>query len=338
MQKGNKKPLRTSRRKFLEQMLAATGGAIAISLSILHPTDAKELAPIELPAGFQYPNGITRASNGTLYVGSITSGQILKIAPNSKIETLFPGNDEVFAATSLRLDEPRAILWGTSPDFLATLPNSKTAPRPHRIFAIDVRSGKLKQFIQMPDRGFGNDIAVDAKGGVYLTDSSRPRILYLPPGATEFQTWVEDDRLQFQGQVGLAGIAMSPNGSAIVNQFSDGKVFQVTPQPQGREMIEEVVLERPLENPDGMQFASKVVLLVTEGAVKSGNGRLLQIDLSAPNPKPIKVLAENLISPVNLTTTGNEVWVTESQIRHRLLPGEENKVPDRFFVRRFVLS
>jgi hypothetical protein len=337
MQEGYMKRLRTSRRKFLEQMLAAAGGAIAISLFIPHPIAAKELAPIELPAVFQYPNGIARASNGILYVGSVTSGQILQIAPNGKIETLFSGNDEVFAATSLRLDEPRGILWGTSPDFLATQPNSKTSPRPHRIFAIDVRSGKLKQVIQMPDRGFGNDIAVDAKGGVYLTDSSRPRILYLPLGATEFQTWVEDDRLQFQGQVGLAGIAMNSNGSAIVNQFSDGKVFQITSQTQGRATIEEVILERPLENPDGMQFASDGLLLITEGAVKSGNGRLLQIDLSAPNPKPIKVLAENLISPVNLTTARNKVWVTESQIRHRLLPGEENKVPDRFFVRRFTL-
>jgi streptogramin lyase len=317
----------------------ALGWMAALALSPLRSVaaSAKELAPIELPVGFQYPNGIARASNGTLYVGSITSTQILRIAPNDKIDTLFAGNDRVFAATSLRLDEPRGILWGTSPDFLGTLPNSKTAPRPHRIFALDVRSGKLKQIIQMPDRGFGNDIAIDPKGGIYLTDSFHPRIFYLPPGATEFQTWIEDDRLRSQGQIGLAGIAMGSDGSAIVNQFSDGKVFKVTPQPQGRAKIEEVVLERPLENPDGMQFDTNGLLLVTEGAVKSGNGRLLRIDLSASNPKSIEVLAENLISPVNLTTTGNEVWVTESQIRHRLLPGKENDVPDRFFIRRFKL-
>jgi sugar lactone lactonase YvrE len=315
------------------------GLAVAIALSPLHPVaaSAKELAPIELPAGFQYPNGIARASNSTLYVGSVTSGQILQIAPNGKIETLFPGNDEVFAATSLRLDEPRGILWGASPDFLGTQPNSKTAPRPHRIFAIDVSSGKVKQVLQMPDRGFGNDIAIDAKGGVYVTDSNHPRIYYSPLGATQLQTWIEDNRLRFKGRVGLAGIALSANGSAIVNQFSDGKMFEVTPQPKGRAMIEEVVLEYPLENPDGMQFDSNGLLLAIEGSVQSGNGRLLRIDLSAPNPKPIEVLAENLISPVNLTTAGNEVWVTESQIRHRLLPGRETEIPDRFFLRRFVL-
>jgi DNA-binding beta-propeller fold protein YncE len=319
------------------ELLFALGFGGAIALSPLHSATAREPDPIELPAGFQYPNGIARASNGTLYVGSVTSGQILQIDPNGKIETLFPGNDEIFASTSLRLDKPRGILWGASPDFLGTQPNSKTAPRPHRIFALDVRSGKVKQVIQMPNSGFGNDIAIDPKGGIYLTDSLRHRIYYLPSGANQLQTWVESDRLRSQGQIGLAGIAMSSDGSAIVNQFSDGKMFQVTPQSQRQATIEEIVLERPLENPDGIQFASNGLLLVTEGGVESGNGRLLQIDLSAPNPKPVEVIAENLISPVNLTTAGNEIWVTESQIRHRLIPGKENEIPDRFFVRRFVL-
>jgi hypothetical protein len=48
-------------------------------------------------------------------------------------------------------------------------------------------------------------------------------------------------------------------------------------------------------------------------------------------------LAEDLVSPVNLTILGQTVWVTESQIRHRLLPGQEKEIPDRFFVRRFLL-
>ena len=33
----------------------------------------------------------------------------------------FPGSDEVFSATSLRLDAPRGLLWGTSPDVMGLL-------------------------------------------------------------------------------------------------------------------------------------------------------------------------------------------------------------------------
>jgi sugar lactone lactonase YvrE len=327
-------------------ILFAVVTACSTSADIARMTDSvnvsKVLAldPIQLPSGFQYPNGITRASDGTLYVGSITSGQILQISPTGKRETLFPGNNEVFAATSLRLDESRDLLWGASPDFLGTQPNSKTPPRSHRIFAINLRSGKIQQVIQMPEGGFGNDLAIDAQGGVYLTDSARPRIYYLPLGATQLQTWIEDQRLQSSHRIGLSGIALRADGSLVVNRFGDGKFFKITPQFQGKPAIEEIVLARPIENPDGIQWALDGSLLIVEGAVKSGKGRLLRVDTSDPigQPKSIETLAENLVSPVNLTTAGNEVWVTESQIRHRLLPGKEKEIPDRFFIRHLRVA
>ncbi|QYO66761.1 hypothetical protein [Leptolyngbya sp. 7M] len=95
-----------------------------------------------------------------------------------------------------------------------------------------------------------------------------------------------------------------------------------------------------LENPDGMQFAPDGSLILTEGAMTSGKGQLLRINIFAPgtNPKPIETLASDLQSPVNLTLVGTEIWVTESQIRHRLIPGEEGNIPDRFFIRRFGLG
>ncbi|BAZ12697.1 SMP-30/Gluconolaconase/LRE domain protein [Calothrix sp. NIES-4071] len=294
-------------------------------------------ASIELPPNFQYPNGIARTSKGTLYVGSVTSGQILRIdSQASKI--FFPGSSEIFAATSLRLDEQRGILWGTSPDFLGTK-NSKgeIIRRPHRIFAIDTRTGKVLRVIQMPDNGFGNDIALDNNGGVYLTDSSRPRIYYLAPGASQLQVWAENPLFNSK-QIGLAGIARRQDGVIIVSMFSSGELFKVTPQAQGV-AVEKISLTRKLENPDGMQFAQTGKLLVTEGSVTSGNGRLLSIDVVSPKntPRLVETIGENMESPVNLTVAGNDVWVTESRIRHRLLPGKEKNVPSRFFIRRFNL-
>ena len=295
--------------------------------------------PLELPNNFQYPNGIAHASDGVLYVGSITSGRILRISPNGSLETLFPGNSEVFAATSLRLDEPRGILWGTSPDFLGIRnSNGEVTRRPHRFFAIDIRSGELLRVIMMPEGGFGNDIALDPEGGVYLTDSALARIHYLAPGASQLQTWAVDERFRDE-RIGLAGIARRSDGILIVGRYSNGELFKVTPQPQGKPTVEVIPLERKLENPDGMQFAPDGSLVLTEGSVESGNGRLLRINVFAAGTDliPIETLATNLKSPVNLTLAGREIWVTESQIRHRLQPGQEKEVPDRFFIRRFML-
>ncbi|PMB21682.1 gluconolaconase [Fischerella thermalis CCMEE 5319] len=301
--------------------------------------EVRTLTPINLPANFQYPNGITRASDGTLYIGSIVSGRILRISPKGELKTFFPGSDEVFAATALRLDEQRGILWGTSPDFLGVRDsNGKMTRRPHRIFAIDTRTGKVLRVILMPDGGFGNDMALDANGGVYLTDSMRPRIYYLAPGADKLQIWAEDKRFA-SNELGLSGIARRSDGITIVGLFSSGNLYKVIPQSQGGVKVEAIPLERKLENPDGMQFAPDGSLIVTEGAVASGNGRLLRIDAlsSGTKPKSIEIIASGMESPVNLTLAGREVWVTEARIRHRLLPGKEQEIPDRFLIRRFML-
>lgn len=116
--------------------------------------------------------------------------------------------------------------------------------------------------------------------------------------------------------------------------FDRGEILKID-----HSAVEVISLERPLENPDGMQFASDGSLLLTEAAIESGNGRLVRIDvLSETNPKPVETLVSNLDTPVNLTVSDNEVWVTESRIRHRLLPGKKAEIPDRFFISHFLMT
>ena len=312
-------------------------GTIVLSATPSMARAVRALEPIALPASFQYPNGISHASDGTLYVGSITSGQILQITPNGQTEIVFSGNDEIFAGTALRLDEPRSILWGSSPDFLG-MPDSsgEIVRRSPRIFAIDVRSGNVLQVILMPEGGFGNDLAIDPDGGVYITDSTLACIHYLAPGTSQLQTWVADERFQAE-PIGLAGIARRTDGVVIVGNYSSGTLFKVIPQPEGSPTVEEISLVRSLENPDGMQFAPDGSLILTEGAATNGNGQLLRIDIFSAGitPKPVETLASDLKSPVNLTLVGQEIWVTESQIRHRLIPEQAADVPAVFSVHRF---
>jgi sugar lactone lactonase YvrE len=322
-------------------LLLALGGLPAIAGDVLHATvgHAKELSPIELPSGFQYPNGIARDRNGTLYVGSVTNGRILQVSPNGRIETFFSGGNDIFAVTSLRLDEARGILWGASPDVLG-IPqsNGEIVRRPHRIFAIDTRSKKVLQIIMMPDSGFGNDLALDSQGGVYVTDTSRPRIHYLPPGANQLQTWAEDERFRTQLRFGLSGIVRRLDGVLFVTMYSDGRLFKVTPISGANPKVEEIRLPRKIDGSDAIQLAGDGSLIMLEGGIESGNGRVLKLrGLESGVKSQFDVLASNMDLPVNLTVAGKEVWVTESLFRHRLVPGQERKVPARFFVRRFVL-
>ncbi|CUZ25616.1 Uncharacterised protein [Serratia marcescens] len=114
---------------------------------------------------------------------------------------------------------------------------------------------------------------------------------------------------------------------AVAN-FGTGKLYPLSyndPKPQ----LTEMQLPRLIENPDGMGLAPDGALIVLENAIQSGQGRILRI----PSPKAagmhrIEILREGMESPVNLTIPPQGcAFVSESRIRHRLLPGHETEVP-----------
>ncbi|QRK09579.1 SMP-30/gluconolactonase/LRE family protein [Archangium violaceum] len=317
-------------------------GALTAALLTAAPSASPITTRLPLPAGFTYPNGIAHAEDGTLFVGSVSNGRILRRAPGGDWTVLFPGSKEVFAVTSLRLDVARGLLWGTSPDAMGLLrPGGALGRRAPRIFSMDARTGEVRRIVAIPEGGLGNDLTVAPDGGLYVTDSTRGSVLHLRPGGERLETYVSDARFLAKGagmsSVGPAGIALAPDGRTLaVNTYGPGRLFLVRLGSAGAPpTVSEVELPRRLENPDGMRFAPDGRLLVLEGATSSGDGRVVRIDVlgTASGPRPIEVLASGMESPVNLTVDANgRLWVTEARLRDRLLRGAEAKVPDAFWV------
>lgn len=271
-------------------------------------------AALALPGAAAYPNGIAAARDGTLFAGFVASGLILRQRPGQGWETLSDGSGAVYAATSLRLDATRGLLWGTSPDFL----HEGRTPRPNRLFALDAETGAPRQIIDLPAGSFGNDIALDADGGVLLTDSSQGQVLRLAPGSGPLKTLLVHAALAPPpGQViGVAGIARAVDGRLALANYGSGQLLAA--ERDGT--VRPIALPRLLVNPDGLALAPDGALLVCEGDVAGGNGRVLRIvDPFAPGLRPLQVLAEGLESPVNLTLAPDgRLLVTEARIRHRL--------------------
>lgn len=319
---------------FVLAVLALAGvGLRATVANTAVPEPAAATAAIEgetlLPPGVRYPNGIARAADGTLYVGLVTSGQVLRLSPQGTWDVFFPGSAEIYAATSLRLDERRSTLWGTSPDFL---PGAQA--RPNRLFALNSRTGAVRRTLIVPDGGFGNDIGIAPDGTLYVTDSRKARVLRLRPEARKLEVVIEHPDLAPVNGIGAAGIALAEDGRLVVANFGQGRLVVLDGVATAAPQLRELVLPRRLENPDGIAFAPGGALLVTEGAVQSGDGKLLRIATPlAAGLQPIEVVRDRLPSPVNLTVAPDgKAFVTLSRIRHRLLPGREGEVPDRFGV------
>ncbi|WP_162906795.1 Vgb family protein [Algihabitans albus] len=325
--------------------------ALALSLgaaSASHAAQLEVLDPIVLPAGFLYPNGIAQAPDGALLVGSVVSGQIVKIN-GGNIGRFDVDDPSVFASTTLRFGQNARRLWGASPDFLGIeQPDGRSQRRAHRIFARDADTGTVDLVLMMPDAGFGNDMALGADGSLFITDTSVPRILTLPAGANRLSILVTDQRLSSDGKgidgVGAAGIAVASDGSTLlVGIYGSGAIFVIEkPKADGTQM-RRLELQRPLENPDGFAVDRNGDLLLVEGGVASGNGKLTRIvDPLAEGPRPVETLAEDLDMPVNLLIDAADpalIYVTESGLGHRFTERRRSDVPpETFYVRRYRLD
>lgn len=297
------------------------------------------------PHGFAYPNGIAPLPGGGLAVGSVASGQVVRLAPSGEGGAqLFAGADaeRAFAGTALALDAPRGLLWGASPDFLGRPGlDGDTAYRAPRVFARDASTGALRRSLTVPEGTFPNDLAVGPGGALYVTDSFGARILRLAPGADSFAVYASGGPLRGEGRIGPAGIALAPDGTLYVGLYGSGRIVRVRPlaSQRGEPAMEAVRLPRALENPDGLALLPGGDLLVVEGAAASGDGRLLRLSFGGADGlgAQIETLASGLASPVNLTVEDDAAYVTESRIRHLLLPGAGLAAPTAFWVRRIPL-
>lgn len=300
--------------------------------------DQKSDGDIQLPSGFEYPNGITHAPDGTIFVGSVTKGDIVSIKPDGSIRTVFRETEDVFAGTALRYDPQTHILWAASPDFVGKQVDGKTVRRPHRVAAIDISKGKVVWSAAIPDKGFANDIALDGKGGVYITDSFQDRVLHLTEPGADFKT-VAKSPLMSPGDLGPAGIVKISEDTLIIGLWRDGTILHVKMKGNGKSEVRPVKLERPVENPDGMALTADGRLLLLEGGVSSGNGKLLLIDLKQNAPHKITVLLDKLDTPLNLTVHKNIVALTEGRVRHFIIKDDPTiKVPKSFRVIKFKLD
>lgn len=285
-----------------------------------------------LPDSIPYPNGIA-VSSGSMFVGSVTTGAIAKInLQNSETKLLVAPQTAIIASTSLRADESRGVLWACSPD---VFPTQQTNRRPSTLVALNLDDGTVIKTVTLPQDGFCNDLAIDDRGGILVTDSFNPHILYLPPNKSKFEVWAQDEGFKVADGFGLAGIAIANNRTVYVGMFANGQLYRIR-----NHKVEQLQLTRNVINPDGMAIAPDRSLIVCEGNYQSGNGRLLQINLSGDDglTGDIKVLAEGKDSPVNLSLDNKTAWITEGRLRSLLFPKLNQPQPDSFWVRRISLS
>jgi sugar lactone lactonase YvrE len=305
-------------RRILGIVLVATGLVIATG-----PTAAPASSPSELPLPGPafFPESITAAPNGTLYVSSLVTGEIARIPPGMpKPMTLVPAGVNVGTA-GVMADPDRNVLWACAVDL-----SGVTASE---LRAFDLRTGALEASYPMPDGGVCADIALVGRD-VYVTDTRLGRIVRLtgtdPGRATggTYAVWSADPQLAGGVFPRINGIAFDGHRTLYTTNYNTGELFAVGIAPDGSAEPPRSILDTPMTFPDGIRWHDGY-LYVAENA--SG---LSRVD---PRTGTRTLIDDSLDQPTSLVFVGRDIWITEGQVL-RLQAQEPPNLPFKVVRRR----
>jgi sugar lactone lactonase YvrE len=288
--------------------LSTLGGTPALPFNVVSVPlagGAVGATSIVLPGGNFFPEGIAAAADGTLYVGSVTLGSIVRIPAGSTT----PDADEFVevgvaqrGVIGLTVDAARSLLWfcDSSPTLnsggdlvgvaLATgletirhaMPNrASVAAADAGADAGDAGAGAA------PAPTFCNDVVVDGGGNVFATDSSG-RVFRVPAAsfnvANSAAVWLDDPAITTPGGFGANGLDLVAGHLIIA---ANGRLVSVdaassTPASTLRVLnLTEAGAAVTLCGPDGLQAVPNTndIVVVENGSCATPRERVVRVTL-----------------------------------------------------------
>lgn len=176
-------------------------------------------AYLDLPGSDLFPEGIVTAANGDIFVTGFGNGSVLRIIDGKEVEFFKrPGEDGLSSAVGLAIDEVRRRLWVANFFFDGFSSDLKV---------FDLDDGTLLATLTNEIGGissFFNELAIDAEGNVYISDTSTPSIWVAKADLSAVELLVVDDLLENPDpnrQFGLNGLALTPDGNYLIASVMD---------------------------------------------------------------------------------------------------------------------
>jgi sugar lactone lactonase YvrE len=291
------------------------GLALAVSASAANagPTE------ITLPGTRVFPESITSTSNGTLIIGSLGHGDILRVEPGKSIadEWIKPGAGGLNGVLGVYADEKGKQLWVCSN-------NMEGKGEATAVMTFDLKTGAPKGTYPLPGQGpLCNDIAVASDGTAYVTDTRLATILMLKPGSKSLDVAAKDPLL-----AGADGLAFGDKTTLYVNSVSANKILRLDLGPDGKSKnIRDLKLSRALDRPDGMRAIGAHRLLLAENA-----GKMDIVTFEGPEKENavITTVKEGLESTPGVTATRGTAWIVEGKLNYRNDANLKDKDPGSF--------
>jgi hypothetical protein len=264
-------------------------------------------AEIAIPGTGVFPESITSAVDGSIYIGSVGQAQIFRVAPGAATAEVFipPGTGGMKQIFGVLADSAGGTLWACSND-LASGPPGAAPPGPSALQGFELATGAAKSAYALPPGGMCNDIAVGTSGDVYATDTALQQVLRLPAGGNMLEVWTPPGVFGEPGAV-LDGIAIV-GGRVIVNTLATSKLYAIEVAADGKAgAVTELKLSAALTGPDGMRPYSDGLLST------DGTGKIQYVTIEG-NAATVTTVKDGLEGPVSVAVVGNMGYALEGQL------------------------
>ncbi|MEO8178411.1 MAG: hypothetical protein ABI895_06215 [Deltaproteobacteria bacterium] len=250
---------------------------------------------VALPGPDYYPEGTASAPDGTLYIGSIMQGAIVKVPAGSTAAAPFVSKPTVKRGViGLTVDMGRQLLW-----FCDSNPKLEDAKKAGDLVGVQLADGKEVVRHALPNADgkapFCNDVIVSPDGALWLTDSAVGRVFRVPaqqalqPNSAAVWAAGDEVRPPASGGSGANGLDWI-EGKLVVANVGRGTLVQLDPNSadpgRGAQLIAltDAQTQAPatLCSPDGVERVpgSKDKLVVVEnGGCPAKQPRIVEVTL-----------------------------------------------------------
>jgi len=287
-----------------------------------------DIAQLDLPGPAYYPENLTASADGTLYVGSLVTGEVAKLAPGEVKATAFIAPGSLKGVAGVLADDSTHSLFVASVDL-----QFKVTPSVQRY---DLNTGMLAATFTFPAATTGvtpNDFALDSAHRLYVSDSFGGKLWRVTDTSAdaELSMWTSEALLApvSANAFGADGITFDGVSNLFVNNNDTGKLVRIAINGDGSAgPAQEIALNPALSHPDGQRQLSADTLLVVDGA-----GALVTVKVTGATGA-LTPIANGLDGPTGVALARGSYWVSEGQLGTSLLTGQPPHLP--FVVKRIV--
>lgn len=322
--------MRNSRRTTTTTALiaVAAGGAGLLAACSVTQRTWPEVVDIRIDDTEVFPESITSASDGTIYIGSV-KGNVYRALPGSVTATPWirhSAENGILTILGVLVDETSDTLW------LCSVPNFFGPERSEGVsslMAFDLDSGEQKGAYGFPPpASVCNDVSIAADGTAFASDTSNGRIFTLAPGASSLELYGEHASL-----VGIDGLAFSEDGTLYVNNVQSNEIIRVDMAADGSLAgLTPLELSHELGGPDGFRLIDGNRFIQAEGTI----GRVAIVTIEGDSAS-LEILDDSFESSPGATVYANTALVIESNIGYLTNPALRGQQPESFMIQAVPL-